>query len=199
MKIIKKKLTRLKKSLRYNSRLNFDSIKIIFINNIYYIIKIKSNDVKSDINLYYIYYTNNIDSLIFLLNYTDCLSKCRSDIQNKTIKSFNESNENFQLPSGVESISSDVVIIDYYNNLESLTKLEITKIKKIFEPITSFLIGNQFMVKSKKIKEILGNEANEIFLEVSVHGSVIIRIIKLKDDYYNIIVDNRFLPLIYYK
>ena len=110
----------------------------------------------------------------------------------KYIKIYNESNKD--IFPGIKSI--DCTTFDYnisYPNIESFSLLEISKIKKVFSPITNNLsIYNNDPKNNSSFPFYIDIQKRYKckYIRIIKNGRVILRIYKTKDDYYNVEIYN---------
>ena len=116
----------------------------------------------------------------------------------KYLIKLNEYLESVNLPKGVEIISKEIYINDFNNSI-SFTKKDIEKIENVFNTtmmnilkyIQSYIDKSEYPIYIKKEYSIIKGK-KIYYLNVYLKGSILIRINKLDDDYYNIYLYKRY-------
>lgn len=116
----------------------------------------------------------------------------------KYLIKLNEYLESIKLPKGVEIISKETYINDFNNSI-SLTEKDIDKIKDVFNTTMMYITNNiKSYIDKSEYPIVIGKEYSIIkgkkfyYLNVYLKGSIIIRINKLDDDYYNISTHKKY-------
>lgn len=120
----------------------------------------------------------------------------------KYLKQFNESLYETKIPNGTEIVSDQYFSNEIYYNIQSFSTTEITKIKNVFSPILNNInykmhknnLSLPFIIYTENIP-IYDMESRSLkkFISISSKGKTLIKIYKIKDDYFLLQIRNTHL------